>query len=222
MIIAIGFVVNLFSSLASANHAEPSILKLVSYSDPILRQIAAPVHFPLSEDDKQLIANMKYSIQPEQLKQVHAAWEAAAGMAANQWGVGKRIFIFSPNGNSAEELEVIINPSYIPLDAEGLILQDDAWEACFSIPLAVGHISRFTRIQVKYQNEAGEFIEKELHGWAARVWQHENDHLNGTLYDDADAKKCKEKRIFSSKAEVDDFYQAIREERKRAHNNNDK
>ena len=89
--------------------AKPRILTLVDFHHPILRHPTEPVHFPLSDADKQLIRDMKYSIQPEQLKKANAPWDSAGGMAANQWGANKRIFLFCPDNDT--DIKVIINPS---------------------------------------------------------------------------------------------------------------
>lgn len=202
----------------------PQLLTLVDYHHPILRQVTETVSFPLSDEDKHIIQSMIYSIQPAQLKAANAPWEAAVGMAANQWGINKRIFLYCPDGDTVSGLEVIINPGYehIPMKAEVAdfahqehsVDLDLCWESCFSVPLATGNVQRPMLIRVKYQNEKGEIIEKELQGWEARVWQHENDHLNGLLYDDVNAKKCIDKRNFSSKDEVEKFYASLRAARK--------
>ncbi len=181
------------------------ILKLVDYNDPILRQPTETVQFPLSMEDKQIIEDMKHSIQPAQLKEADAPWDGASGMAANQWGINKSIFLFCPFGDTKFDMTVVINPSYEFLPGE-----DTEWEGCFSVPLATGNVKRSTNIHVKYQNEKGKVIEKDLSGWAARVWQHENDHLNGFLYDDPRAGKCLEKKEFTSREAVDEFYASVK------------
>jgi len=171
-------------------------LKLVDYHNPILRHPAETVSFPLSPSDKQLIKDMQHSIQEKQLKKAHAPWKSAAGMAAPQWGINKRIFLYATD--KKDEFEVIINPSYEPVDdiSTGLVMQERHWESCFSIPCKAGHVIRYLHIRVAYQNEKGETIIKQLFGWPARIWQHENDHLNGFLYDDPRTGKCSEVRDY--------------------------
>lgn len=194
-----------------------NLLTLVDYHNPILRQKANPIKFPLSEQDKQLIRDMKYSIQKDQLKKANAPFHSAAGMAANQWGSNKRIFLFCPTGDAINGLEVVINPSYEPIveTATNLPIKELGWEGCFSIPLATGNVERYKHIKVKYQNEDGKTIVRQLSDWEAKVWQHENDHLNGWLYDDLNAKKCIEKKQFNSIEELDKFYLVVRKERKK-------
>lgn len=199
---------------------KPRLLTLVDFHAPILRQTTEPVSFPLSDENKQLIADMKYSIQPEQLKAANAPWDSAAGMAANQWGYNKQIFLFCPDADM-NSLEVMINPSYEPLNSANKATtdspdQDLCWEGCFSVPLATGNVKRYTNIRAKYQDENGKVIIRELRGRFARVFQHETDHLNGHLYYELDPEKCIDKRKFSSIEEVDKFYDAIYETRKKS------
>jgi peptide deformylase len=193
----------------NAEELSPKKLILVDYNNDILRNKTELVKFPLSKEDRLDIANMLYSIQPEQLHDI------AGGMAANQWGINKSIFIFCPYGSDKKTTEVIINPSYepiiIPVDSQNLQIEDDNYEGCFSIPLAVGIVKRYINIRVKYQNEQGKTMERDLNGWEARTWQHENDHLEGILYDDPSAGKCIKKMLFSSKEELNAFYDEIRQ-----------
>jgi peptide deformylase len=196
-----------------SQQTEARLLQLVPYEHPLLRKQAQIVVFPLSEEDQAIIRAMKYSIQPEQLKEAKAPWDAAVGMAANQWGIDKRIFIFCPE--ATDTLEVIINPSYEPLIPDTtttLPPQDDCFEACFSVPCATGNVQRYTHIRVHYQDETGQYLSRTFSGWPARVWQHENDHLNGFLYDDTRTGKCLEKHSFDSKEAMEDFYQAKKEQ----------
>lgn len=197
--------------------SSPRLLKLVDYPSLILRQKTKPLAFPLSDEDKQTINDMKYSIQSKQLLAANAPWENAVGMAANQWGIDKQIFLYCPTGDTENNLEVIINPSYEHIHPQNSDPKQDMeteWEACFSVPLATGNVQRFIHIRVTYQNESGETIVRELEGWPARVWQHENDHLLGHLYDDPRTGKCIDKRTFSNREAVDEFYDEIREMRK--------
>lgn len=207
--------------MSADQNTEAQLLTLVPYDHPILRTRTETVQFPLSIEDQAIIRDMKYSIQKEQLKKAQAPWEAAVGMAANQWGINKRIFLFCPDGDSVNALEVIINPHYEPLTklrsfrastmaSNNTVLEDRCWEGCFSIPLATGHIQRYTHVRVSYQNESGKKIVRSLKEWPARVWQHENDHLDGFLYDDPRTGRCLEKHTFDSKEAVDAFYEKKR------------
>lgn len=196
------------------------LLKLAEYKDPVLHKVTEAVEFPLSQEIQQLISDMIYSIQPANLLAAGVPWDAAVGMAANQWGHNKRIFLFCPTGDTVGDLEVVINPSYEPILSSAILAnpepqQDEDWEGCFSVPLASGNIRRYVKIRVQYQNMQGESIQRELSDWAARVWQHENDHLDGFLYDDHRTGKCLEKKVFANKDDVEKFYAEFRKSRKK-------
>lgn len=196
---------------------KPKLLKLADYNDPILRKKTAPVSFPLTEEDKQTIADMIHSIQPKNLIAANAPWEDPVGMAANQWGIDKSIFLNCPSGDTVHGIEVVINPSYEAKPTLAIIAPSEQcdWEGCFSVPLATGNIKRSTKIKVKYQNLDGTVIEKVLNGYKARVFQHETDHLDGFLYDDPRTGKCIDKRVFKTRDEVEEFYLSLHEDRKK-------
>jgi peptide deformylase len=56
------------------------------------------------------------------------------------------------------------------------------WEACLSVPGLTGAVPRWTHIRYRGYGLQGEKIEREAHGFHARVVQHECDHLDGILY----------------------------------------
>jgi peptide deformylase len=130
-------------------------------------------------------------IQPDELelardisRKLYLALEPffpAAGIAAPQIGISKAIFIYSWN-RDPKNFEVVINPSLIPASEEKV----KGWESCFSAILKTGvrhsaKIPRYEKIQVKYMNQEGEIVEKILEGFAAKVFQHEYDHLQGMV-----------------------------------------
>jgi peptide deformylase len=93
----------------------PTLLIFAAKNHPILREVMPDVQDFKDPQLHQTIKDMCYSIAPEQIKQAKGAFESAAGMAANQWGIKKRIFIFTPEGSSKDKyLEVMLNPSYVP------------------------------------------------------------------------------------------------------------
>lgn len=108
-----------------------------------------------------------------------------AGIAAPQIGVSQQIFIYEladnpryPNNTQHSSLKVVINPEYRALSTQ----QDEDWEGCLSVPGMRGLVSRFTHIALTAYDQYGEHYECELKGFAARVVQHEGDHLQGILY----------------------------------------
>ena len=183
-------------------------LILEPYESKILRRRLKVVPDPTAPEIQSIIANMLYSIAMPQLK------KPAAGMAANQWGLDWQIFLYCPAGSeNPDNIEVVINPSYKPIDEEKQE-EDVAYEGCFSIPGAIQLVSRYTAISVRYQTPQGKWINRDLFGWEARVWQHENDHVLGVLCD-AKAHRTLEKIVFASPEEEQAFLEGARTKRKK-------
>jgi peptide deformylase len=116
------------------------------------------------------------------------------GFAGPQLGILLRIFVireekFLPdNQYYFGEPEVIINPVLFDPSAE----METMVEGCMSLPNLHVEVSRPKTIHVRYQNLKGEFIEEKLTDFRARMFMHENDHLNGVLHiDRMDPKKRK-------------------------------
>jgi peptide deformylase len=99
-----------------------------------------------------------------------------AGLAAPQIGINHPIFIYTAD-RTTEGLKVVINPTFEPV-GEATV---EGYEACFSEPLRCTKLKRWERIMVTYQNQEGDVIEDVLDGFAAKVFQHEMDHLKGML-----------------------------------------
>jgi len=191
----------------------PRLLKFVEKSHPILRETMPAVQDFNDPALHAAIRDMCYSILPEQLKAAEAAHESAAGMAANQWGLKKRIFIYTPDGSGeGKRMEVMLNPSYTPFlrPGETIPALAAAYEGCFSVPLATGIVNRFEAIKAVYYTPQGEKVEKIMEGWEARVFQHETDHLDGKLYDGIHdhlpGPDCLERVQFKDKEEMDDYW----------------
>tara|TARA_R110000868_G_scaffold248315_6_gene504831 strand:+ start:240 stop:848 length:609 start_codon:yes stop_codon:yes gene_type:complete len=192
----------------------PTLLKFVEKSHALLREVIPDVQDFKDPALQQTIENMCYSILPKQLKAAGGAHDSAAGMAANQWGINKRIFIFTPDGSGEGQLTaVMINPSYTPrlFPGEAKPKMSEAFEGCFSVPLTTGMVRRFESINAVYYTPEGEKVACVMEGWEARVFQHETDHLNGQLFDGAldnfNGPDCVERIIFKDKEEMKDFWE---------------
>lgn len=192
----------------------PKLLKFVEKMHPILREIMPEEQKFQDLALQQIIEDMCYSIQPKQLKEAGGAHESAAGMAANQWGLRKRIFIYTPDGSGlGKKIEIMLNPSYTPYLSPGQAEPKmvAGYEGCFSIPLTVGIVNRYEAIVATYYTPEGERVMRVLQGWEARVFQHETDHLNGRLFDgrldNYAGPECLERYTFKDKNEMNDFYE---------------
>jgi peptide deformylase len=83
-------------------------------------------------------------------------------------------------GKEAGVLYIVANPEIIKVSKEIV----EGVEACLSIPGYVGKVDRYESVVIKGQDRRGKELRIKAHGWLARVFQHEIDHLEGKLYID--------------------------------------
>ena len=105
------------------------------------------------------------------------------GLAAPQVGVLQRFFVAElpedEENNLPRETYILFNPEIVKGRGEQI-----GYEGCLSIPGYIGEVARQEQITVKALNENGRDLRLKLEGYLARVFQHEIDHLDGTLYTD--------------------------------------
>ena len=94
------------------------------------------------------------------------------GLAAPQVGVNEQIFVV----DAGQDTFAVINPKI--LKSEGM---DAVEEGCLSIPHVHIKVKRAKVIFVEFTDENGRRVRAEVSGLTAKVFQHENDHLNGKL-----------------------------------------
>ena len=101
------------------------------------------------------------------------------GLSANQVGLKMRFFTIGMNAfEDGRGDSVFINPEIFEFSEE-------LWnyeEGCLSVPGIREYVTRPLTIKVKYLNDRGEVHEETLTDLAARVFQHEIDHLNGIFF----------------------------------------
>ena len=143
---------------------------------PILRYGAEVLHQPaatvgeITPDVQQLIDDM--------IQTMYAA--PGIGLAATQVGVPLRIFVADISaGRNAADLLAFVNPEFVERD--GMQLEE---EGCLSVPGFEATVARPSRAIVKGLNRDGREQIVEGTGLLARCFQHEIDHLEGTLFVD--------------------------------------
>ena len=159
------------------------MMKLHYYKNPILRKRAEPVD-EINDEIKKLIDDMVVFMDENN----------GQGLAAPQIGQLLRLFVvrFYEKGEDGEYKlsevpEVFINPKILSYSEKKVVME----EGCISLPEIAAPVRRPESIKVSYTNEKNEKIETELHGLHARVFLHENDHLNGVIYVDRVDKKTR-------------------------------
>ena len=162
---------------------ESERLQLVLYPDPILKRRAEPLQ-TIDEEVRERVAQM-FEIMYR---------ESGVGLAAPQVGWSARLFVVNSAPEQEEEHEqVFINPVITASSDEQAIDE----EGCLSIPEVRGKVARPARVSIRAQDIAGEFVELDLEGLPARVFQHELDHLNGVLFV---SKLNASERLFTKKS----------------------
>lgn len=106
------------------------------------------------------------------------------GIAAPQVGIMKRFFIAMPHVDSEDEelrdkIYYMINPEITYKEGA-----QDSSEGCLSVPGYMGLVERPQKIKIKAQDLDGVEHEYEFEDFAATVFCHEYDHLDGILYPD--------------------------------------
>lgn len=182
-----GILTSLFSSPPSKEEIDPGVVEgtdytIVKYPHPSLRAENAEVALP---DEQESITKLS----KEMLKIMYAA--QGVGLAAPQVGVNKRLMVYNPTGDSTKWLEetVLVNPQIV----EYSDAQDEEIEGCLSFPDMQGQVIRSKWIKVEAMTPRGRKIKKKFKGWEARIFQHEYDHLDGTVYTDRVSDEIKEK-----------------------------
>ncbi len=173
--------------------------------------IDSPLHYVLKMKTEEIQEN-ELPLAREIADKLFQALEPhlpAAGLAAPQIGISRSVFIFSYDRNP-QNLVAVINPSFVPVGDKKI----EGWEGCFSVMLSDGiwklaKVPRYETISVSYMNLEGEIIEKELEGFAAKVFQHEYDHLQGIENIDREDAVVKS---FDTEEEMLNFLQEVKKE----------
>jgi peptide deformylase len=163
-----------------------AIKKTSEIGSKVIRTKAEKVSNVSSAKVKKIITDLTDTMRHENL----------VGMAANQIGVGRRIFVtevrktrFRKNVSSLDPLRVFINPVITKVSKNTV----EGYEGCGSVASAglFGIVKRPETVSVRAMNENGEEFELETSGLLARIIQHEVDHLNGICFIDrvTDTKK---------------------------------
>jgi peptide deformylase len=146
----------------------PGQLTIVQYPEPVLRERAKAI----SKIDDQVRAVATRMIELMQ-------GVKGVGLAAPQVGLGWRMFVTDVPDEGGPK--VYINPKLTNLGKE----QDTYEEGCLSLPGIHVDVKRPTSATIHAQDLDGHEIVVSSETFAARVWQHELDHLNGVLIIDA-------------------------------------
>lgn len=139
-------------------------LRILFYPEPVLKKPCTPV----TEFGPELSALAERMIQL-----MHA--DKGVGLAAPQVGISRRLFVCNPDGEP-DHNRVFVNPRFIELSGA-----EEKDEGCLSLPGVTVKMRRATHVVMEAQDCEGRAVVVTGDDLIARIWQHESDHLDGTL-----------------------------------------
>ena len=138
-------------------------LPIRTFGDPVLNQVTTDVE---NIDGK--IAALAQSM-------IETMYEApGVGLAANQIGVQKRLFVYDKG--EGDGAKTIVNPRIIETSGEWVYE-----EGCLSVPGMSWEITRANAVHLRGYDLEGNEIDLEVDEFEGRIFQHEVDHLDGVL-----------------------------------------
>lgn len=139
-----------------------AVLKVTEYPARVLTEIGEPVK-EFGAELARLCADMFETMYAEE----------GVGLAAPQVGLGLRLFVMDCDGIKL----AAANPEIVSVEGE-----QSGEEGCLSIGKIHAPLKRAARVTLRAQDLEGNWYEREAAGLAARCFQHETDHCDGTLF----------------------------------------
>ncbi len=147
-----------------------SVLRVTKHGEKVLKTPSAPIDYEAFKPEL-----------PKLLKDMWATMYAVrgVGLAAPQIGLNVRVAVIDVKPEGKSQKLVLINPEILKL--EGGLREE---EGCLSLPGVYAKVKRAARATVRALDENGRPWEMTGEGLLARAFQHEVDHLDGTLFID--------------------------------------
>jgi peptide deformylase len=140
-------------------------LRIIYWPDPRLKKKSEPV----------TVFDEKLRVLSARLLDIMREFKGV-GLAAPQVGLNIRLFVINPTGKPEDD-KVYVNPVLSDPAGEN----EEKEEGCLSIPEINVNIIRPTILKMQALDISGEPFEQTASGFVTRIWQHENDHLDGRL-----------------------------------------
>ena len=173
------------------------VLPIIAYGDPILRKVGSTITKDYPDLDT-LLANMQDTMKNAR----------GVGLAAPQIGKAIRLFLVDTSAFAEddeldeEEREFLKTFKKVFINAKITKEEGDKWafsEGCLSIPNINEDVFREETVTIEYQDENFKKHTETVSGLAARVIQHEYDHIEGILF--TDKLSSLKKRLLKKKLE---------------------
>ena len=186
---------------------DPNAYPLIPPTDPrLLMKIA-----PFTDD---MLKEFKMKDREELSKKMYNSMVkyGGIGLSANQVGLPFRMFVMGGHPQIEDgKVRNCFNPIIKDLSEETVNMK----EGCLSFPFLFLMINRPKWVNVQYTDEKGETVEEYLHGMSARIFQHENEHMNGYVFTDLVSKMKLER---GKKAQAKLIKQTIRRQQQSLRN----
>ena len=183
---------------------DPETYPLIPPTDPrLLMKIA-----PFTDD---MLKEFKILDRKELSKKMFKSMSkyGGIGLSGNQVGLPFRMFVMGGHPQIEDGKErAVFNPIVNDVSPETVLMK----EGCLSFPFLFLSIKRPKWVNVRYTDENGEEVEEFLHGMSSRIFQHENEHMNGYIFTDL-VSKIKLDR--GKKAQAKLIKQTIRDQQER-------
>jgi len=175
------------------NKKKEQVFPLIPPSDPrLLMQIAPFMDDTLEQfgfADRKELSKVMYD---------NMVKYGGLGLSANQVGLPYRMFVMGGHPQVEDgKVRTVFNPLINDVSSESINLK----EGCLSFPFLFLSIKRPKWCSVRYTDENGEEVEETLHGMSARIFMHENEHMNGYVFTDL-VSKLKLERAEKSKQKM--------------------
>ena len=168
------------------------LMKIAPYTDDMLKEFKIKDRAELSK--KMYNSMVKYG---------------GIGLSANQVGLPFRMFVMGGHPQIEDgKVRNCFNPLVKDMSEETINMK----EGCLSFPFLFLMINRPKWVNVQYTDENGETVEEYLHGMSARIFQHENEHMNGYIFTDLVSKMKLDR---AKKAQAKLIKQTIRRQQQR-------
>ena len=163
---------------------EGELIEILTFPNPVLIKKAVEVEeHEFNDELKTLCKNMLYTMYKS----------PGIGLAAPQIGISKRFFVIDVDYNREETEEdsgEYVLSDFAPKVFINPIIEEESgeeWgfnEGCLSIPKIREEVFRKEKITISYYDENWALKEEVYDGYAARIIQHEYDHIDGVLFTD--------------------------------------
>ena len=159
---------------------DKKVLPLIPPTDPRLLMQIAPFEDSALEQlklkDRKELCTIMYDTMVKY---------GGLGLSCNQVGLPYRMFVMGGHPSIEEgKVRYVFNPLVNDVSEESIVYK----EGCLSFPFLFLSIKRPKWVSVRYTDENNKEIEETLHSMSGRIFQHENEHMNGYLFTDLVSK----------------------------------